>query len=903
MLRGKGIWIRRIAACENGDLDAIVARARVASFAHVLLKVADGADPYNLDSAAGTDHALELTARLTGAGIEVWGWQQVYGDTPLFKGALRPDYHLSEAECALQRMEQLRAAGGRGFVVVAGGDYERAHDRARKAGQFGAAIRSGLGGLPIALSAWKYPQRHPRFPWADFRAHCDLDLPQIFWIGRHGEAARQLETSTQRFAALEPRLPYVPAGPAFFEQNWRPAPDDLVAFFEKASTLGLPAANLWDWDDLGLTGDESHNLHHLDFQEHWKAVADIQWTEPTFVPFWLRAPGPVEAIQPVTLPEEPTPSSVAAPAPVPPSESEAEFEPVRPYHPEDEELERDLDFGPALSFALEPETEELPEWLQEPGPVIASEPAISFGIGEPEEFEPVRPYHPDAEEIETLPESAPVAGPVAFALETPLVEPEEEFEPVRPYHPEAEGEPVEDAEVRFALEIEEAALPEWLQEAEAVEPWFPAEPGETPEPVAPYRPPAEPGPVSEPEWRIALEAEEAALPDWLQEPELVPAEPEYWPPAGPAEEFEPDWLAQPDLEPESPAKPPPSFAPDVEEAAPREPLEPQPPAEPEEEFEPARPHQPGDEEAGSDFDFAPAFSLAPKTDDEDLPDWLKESGPVSFAPVAQPPPESEDEFEPLGPHHPDADELAAPSIFELVPSDAAEPGNGAMRAPAFGPAGAVEEDFEPVRPHHPDAEEIEAQVEAPLAFNLISEPEDEELPEWLRESQPVAGEAEPEPVVLETRLEPVAAVASGPGPRIQPGPEPAAAAARSKRLVLAPTAPAIAEGDTVSRFFSALRNGQLDEAVALYGPGFSHVNPERVERDRDAVRDFYARMLQRVEGAGLVWLFMRRTRLSASAQWVSCDRDGHPMQGVDSFHLNRDGQIVYHHTSYRLGAE
>jgi hypothetical protein len=226
------------------------------------------------------------------------------------------------------------------------------------------------------------------------------------------------------------------------------------------------------------------------------------------------------------------------------------------------------------------------------------------------------------------------------------------------------------------------------------------------------------------------------------------------------------------------------------------------------------------------------------------------------------------------PHYPDAHELAAP--------------------PAFGPATAeTGEDFEPVRPYHPDTEEIESQVEASLAFNLVSESEDEELPEWLRESQPAAGEAEPEPepVVFETHLEPVAAVAAEPAP------------ARPKGLVMAPAAPTITEGDTVSQFFSALRNGQLDGAVALYGPEFSHVNPERVERDRAAVRDFYERMLQRVEGAGLVWLFMRRTRLTASAQWVTCDKAGRPMQGVDSFHLNRDGQIVYHHTSFRLGAE
>ena len=107
----------------------------------------------------------------------------------------------------------------------------------------------------------------------------------------------------------------------------------------------------------------------------------------------------------------------------------------------------------------------------------------------------------------------------------------------------------------------------------------------------------------------------------------------------------------------------------------------------------------------------------------------------------------------------------------------------------------------------------------------------------------------------------------------------------------------------MGRFFEALRRGKPDEAAALYGPGFSHVNPDRVTRDPEVVRAFYEGVLRDVEGAGLVWLFLRRTRLAANVQWITLARDGKPFQGMDRFHLNRDGQIIYHHTSFRLSLE
>lgn len=776
-LRGKGIWIRRITACEDGDLDAIVARARAAAFTHVLLKIADGADPYNLDS-TGADLAAELAARLADAGIEVWGWQQIYGETPLFKGALRADYHLAEAASALRRMEQLTTAGARGYVVVAGGDYERIPDRARKADQFSAAVRNGLGGLPIGLAAWKYPHRHPRFPWQEFRAHCDLDLPPMFWIGRHGEAAKQLETSVQRFAALDPRLPCVPTGPAFLEHNWRPAPDDLITFFDKAIALGLPAVNLWAWDDLGLTGDESYNPQHLDFREHWVAVAGFEWREPAAVPFWLRAPEPALAPEPAPT----TRPSAAAPAPPQPEE---DFEPTRPYHPEaEEEVEPEL--APALSFALEPEEDELPEWLREPegGETAVVAPEMEAGAA------------------------------VAFAVQ-PGAAPDEDFEPVRPYHPDIEVEAPHDLE---------------------------------------------------PQLSFALEPEAEDVPDWLREPEPVAISSELAPTLEPAEELEPAPVSVglSETRPGTPPLEPEAVLPAAEAVAAIEPIPPTPP-----DAEPA----PASE---------PQMSFVSGPADEDFPEWLRE-------PAAQLAAASETSPEPGGP--PESDDLPDWLREPAAKLAAATEGQPVSVSPP--PAAALEsseEEFEPLRPYHADIEE-EAELAPALSFAL--EPEDDDLPEWLRETKAAAGSTpEPEAAIA-------AQPAAGPAPASRPQPAPMPGPA----LTIAPAAPTTAEGDTVGRFFEALRSGKPDEAAALYGPGFSHVNPDRVTRDPEAVRAFYAGVLRDVEGAGLVWLFLRRTRLAANVQWITLARDGKPFQGMDSFHLNRDGQIVYHHTSFRLGLE
>lgn len=271
-LRGKGVWIRRIAVCEGGDPDAIVARALATGFSHLFLKVADGAEPYNVDPAAHFDAAIELTDRLRSAGVAVWGWHTLYGDKPRFKGTFQKDYHLLEAACARQRLEQLIPAGMQGYALNPEGDYQRIPGRSHKATAFMEALRAApeLERLPIGLSARKFPAVHRSFPWHAFRGQCDVDLPPVFWIGKRGQGPTQLEESLHQFNELDPRLPYAPVGPGFCEEDWCPSPEELAAFLEKGLALGLPGASLWSWDDLNAAGEEAAGR---DRRQYWQVLA------------------------------------------------------------------------------------------------------------------------------------------------------------------------------------------------------------------------------------------------------------------------------------------------------------------------------------------------------------------------------------------------------------------------------------------------------------------------------------------------------------------------------------------------------------------------------------------------------------------------------------------------------
>jgi len=250
-LEGKGFYIWKIRNCEGGDAGAIATLARNADLSHVLIKVADGSNTYNYDWSRKVDLVPPVVQALHNQGIQVWGWQYVYGDDPM-----------GEARKAIQRVRELDLDG---FVVNAEVQYKQP-GKDISARRYMGELRSALPDTPLALSSYRYPSYHPQFPWRDFLEKCDYNMPQVYWMQAHNPRT-QLIRSVREFQAMSPFRPIIPTGAAFAERGWQASAGEITEFLRAAQELNLSAANFWSWDSA-----RSGSLPGL-----WEAVRDYPW--------------------------------------------------------------------------------------------------------------------------------------------------------------------------------------------------------------------------------------------------------------------------------------------------------------------------------------------------------------------------------------------------------------------------------------------------------------------------------------------------------------------------------------------------------------------------------------------------------------------------------------------------
>jgi len=256
-LTGKGYYIWIVKNCENGDPDRIAALAQEANLSHVMIKVADGAFPYNIDLDNGYDYARNVVRKLQAKHIQVWGWQYIYGNFPD-----------QEAQIAISRILEL---GLDGFVINAEKEYQLP-GKARAASRYMNILRSNLGNMPLALSSYRYPSYHASFPWVNFLERVDYNMPQVYWIQSHNNAGMQLQRSVNEFKNIHPYRPIIPTGPTFKEHGWIPYQEEVVDFMQTAQKLNLPAVNFWYWEGC-----------RRDMPAFWELVRDYHYERPAQV--------------------------------------------------------------------------------------------------------------------------------------------------------------------------------------------------------------------------------------------------------------------------------------------------------------------------------------------------------------------------------------------------------------------------------------------------------------------------------------------------------------------------------------------------------------------------------------------------------------------------------------------
>jgi hypothetical protein len=250
-LQGKGMYIWRIANCQNGDANAIASLAKQADFSHVLIKIADGPGSFNIDLESGIDLAPPVAQALRSRGIQVYGWHYIYGNDPL-----------GEANKAIQRLDQLDLDG---YVIDAEGEFKQP-GKAEAARKFMDRLRSALPSLPVAFCSYRFPSFHPQIPWREFLEKCDYNMPQVYWQSSHNPG-EQLVRSVREFQAMSPSRPIIPVGSAYKSGAWAPTPAEMQEFLQTAQSLNLSAANFWEW---------ANTRTHL--PAVWDAIRDYPWS-------------------------------------------------------------------------------------------------------------------------------------------------------------------------------------------------------------------------------------------------------------------------------------------------------------------------------------------------------------------------------------------------------------------------------------------------------------------------------------------------------------------------------------------------------------------------------------------------------------------------------------------------
>lgn len=249
MLTGKGFYVWKIRFCEGGDPASIVQAAIDADLTHVLIKVADGSYPYNIYN--NVDLVPPVVDALRSAGIEVVGWQYVYGNDPA-----------GEASIAIKRVKQLALSY---FVVNAEVEYKQP-GKVEAAKGYTRILRAGVPDVHLSLSTYRYPSIHPEFPFQAFATYMDSMMPQVYWMQAHNPR-EQLIRSMIEYRQFN--LPVIPTGASFLEHGWKPTAGEVYEFLIACKALGVTATNFWEW------GNSKKYV-----PEGWDAIRSFDWGQP-----------------------------------------------------------------------------------------------------------------------------------------------------------------------------------------------------------------------------------------------------------------------------------------------------------------------------------------------------------------------------------------------------------------------------------------------------------------------------------------------------------------------------------------------------------------------------------------------------------------------------------------------
>jgi len=242
--QGKGLFISKIKQVYFGSAEIVAKKCTELALGWVAVKIADGAAFYNLrwNGKRWSDDILSpWVTELKDAGIEVYGWHQVYGYNPQ-----------GDATAGSRRILQL---GLDGYIVHPGAEYNSFHSAA--ASYMGELVQLLPPKFDVGLMSFGDPEAYPDFPWEPFLGHASYFLPMVYWhhpdrmTGTTPEA--ELVSAIEGWSRIRPGVPFIPAGRAFSDDGYPdpgPKPEDLQAFMDACRLKNCQGAGFWCWEQL-----------------------------------------------------------------------------------------------------------------------------------------------------------------------------------------------------------------------------------------------------------------------------------------------------------------------------------------------------------------------------------------------------------------------------------------------------------------------------------------------------------------------------------------------------------------------------------------------------------------------------------------------------------------------------
>lgn len=250
-ITGKGLWVWRYGATENGNAGAIVDRAVSTGLNQIWVRVGDSQDGfYGADELA----ALVPAAHARGLSVIAWGFPYLYDPA-------------ADAGWTNQVLAWRAPSGDRvdGFSA----DIETASEgvalSAQRASVYLSLVRPMRDGRPLVATVYP-PTDHwlAAYPYSAMAAYVDAFAPMVYWECRDpGDAAHE---SVSRLASMKP---VVVIGQAFSFGDVggrvdQPSTAELNRFIGVSRQDGAIGASFWVWQDL--TGEE------------WNALAAYPWS-------------------------------------------------------------------------------------------------------------------------------------------------------------------------------------------------------------------------------------------------------------------------------------------------------------------------------------------------------------------------------------------------------------------------------------------------------------------------------------------------------------------------------------------------------------------------------------------------------------------------------------------------